>query len=276
MHIPIPTLHLFPVLDEKLIALLRSLTPDEWHRPTLARLWVVKDIAAHLLDGNMRTLSMLRDRYAGDPPGAINSYQDLVGYLNRLNADWVKAFKRISPAVITDLLESTGKEYHAYLQSLPPFEKSSFAVSWAGEEHSFNWFHIARDYTEKWHHQQQIREAVNRPGIESRELYYPVLDTFMQALPHHYRNVTAPENSVVSIKINGDAGGQWLIRFQSGRWTFLKEQVQSPDAEVVLEAPMAWKLFTKAIPPAEAEKMVRITGNAGLGKPVLSMISVMA
>jgi len=32
----IQTTHLFPVLDEKLIGLLSSLSPEEWDRPTLA------------------------------------------------------------------------------------------------------------------------------------------------------------------------------------------------------------------------------------------------
>jgi hypothetical protein len=35
-------------------------------------------------------------------------------------------------------------------------------VAWAGEAESKNWFHVARDYSEKWHHQQQIREAVSQ------------------------------------------------------------------------------------------------------------------
>jgi uncharacterized damage-inducible protein DinB len=55
--IPIPTLHLFPVLDELLIELLTSLSADDWNKPTVARLWTVKDIAAHLLDINVRTIS---------------------------------------------------------------------------------------------------------------------------------------------------------------------------------------------------------------------------
>ena len=109
--IPIPTLHLFPILDRELIALLKSLTPEEWEAPTLAPLWKVKDIAAHLLDGNMRTLSMLRDGYAGDPPGDIHAYEDLLAYLNGLNASWVAATKRLSPRVLIEWLELTGKQY---------------------------------------------------------------------------------------------------------------------------------------------------------------------
>ena len=55
-----------------------------------------------------------------------------------------------------------------------------FPVSWAGEEESANWFDTAREFTERWHHQQQIRLAVDKPGIMTREFYFPVLDCFMR------------------------------------------------------------------------------------------------
>jgi len=41
--VPIPTLHLFLPLDQKLIELLKSLSGDDWKKPTLAKLWTVKD-----------------------------------------------------------------------------------------------------------------------------------------------------------------------------------------------------------------------------------------
>ena len=49
---PIQVLPLFPVLDDKLSELLRSLSSEDWQQPTLARKWTVKDVAAHLLDGH--------------------------------------------------------------------------------------------------------------------------------------------------------------------------------------------------------------------------------
>jgi uncharacterized damage-inducible protein DinB len=91
--IPIKTLHLFPVLDKLLIELLKSLSSEEWHLPTIAKLWTVKDIASHLLDGNLRILSFSRDNYFGETPTNINSYTDLVGYLNQLNSTWTNATK---------------------------------------------------------------------------------------------------------------------------------------------------------------------------------------
>src|SRR5450432_839716 len=111
-NIPVATIHLFNVLEKKLITLLRSLTPEEWNKPTIARLWNVKDVAAHLLDGNIRTLSFLRDHYFTTPPGNIYTNEDLVGYLNGLNAGWVHAMKGVSPKALTDLLETTGQQYN--------------------------------------------------------------------------------------------------------------------------------------------------------------------
>ena len=51
-----------------------------------------------------------------------------------------------------------------------------------------NWFHLAREFTERWHHQQQIRLATERDGIMTRELYHPVLECFMRALPFAFRD----------------------------------------------------------------------------------------
>ena len=83
--------------------MLRSLAPEDWQRPTLARKWTVQDVAAYLLDGNLRTLLMLRDGHFGDVP-EDSSYDGIVACLNRLNADWVRAARRLSPAVLIDLL----------------------------------------------------------------------------------------------------------------------------------------------------------------------------
>jgi len=252
------------------------LEPGDWQRPTLATHWTVKDIVSHLLDGNLRTISIVRDRFTGDPPGTIASYKELVDYLNQLNASWVKAAKRLSPAVLIELLEITGKEFYECLNRLEPFAPSAFPVDWAGENESQNWFHIAREYTEKWHHQQQIREAVNKPGIMTREFYYPMIDTFMRALPHTFRNKEAPDGSLVKISVTGEQGGQWLLQRSPGQWKLTREIQDQPSVEITVDPVTAWQLFTKGIDQEEASKRMAFKGDVELGKPILEMVSVMA
>ena len=276
-EIPIPTLQLFPKLDELLLVFLRSLSPSDWEKQTIVPLWTIKDIAAHLLDGNLRTLSMSRDGYFGEKPDSIESYGDLVAYLNRLNADWVKAFKRVSPTVLIELLELTGAQYNTYLKTLNPYTPAIFSVAWAGEENSPNWFHIAREYTEKWHHQQQMRLAMRlEEALYAPDLYFPYLDTSMRALPHHYRNVVAEPGTVILFEVKGIPKAQWYLQRGENAWVLIKALDQSPIASVSIDGTIAWRMLTKGIAKAEAANLVEIEGDQKLGAVVLDMLAVMA
>lgn len=264
-----------PVLDDMLITMLHELSPEEWHMQTVARLWKVRDAAAHLLDGNIRTLSLLRDGY--QPPGPpVEKYDDLVGYLNMLNADWVKAMNRVSPNMLLWLLSSTGEEYCAYMKTLDPFAKAVFPVAWAGEEESRNWMHIAREYTEKFLHQQQIRDATGRGGLLNKEYYHPFLSVCMLALPYTLRNTRAADDTIIALKIPGEGGGEWYVHSQDGTWSFIAApSSEEIDAEVVIEAKDAWKLFSKSVRVGDIPESVRTSGNPALTSEVLNMVSFM-
>jgi hypothetical protein len=267
---PITVAHLFSNLDDKLVELLSSLSEEEWHAPTIAKLWNVKDIAAHLLDGNIRTLSISRDNYFGLNPGD----EELLPFLNRINAEWVTAMKRTSPQMLLWLLQTTGKPVSEHYRSLDPFSKAIFPVAWAGETESLNWMHIAREYTEKFIHQQQIRDAVNKQGIIIKELFYPFINTFMLALPYTYRDVDVKDGTTVKVSVTTDAGGDWYIARHSNKWIFT-ENVEE-HASVSMDPDTAWKLFSKGITPEQAKAFVQMSGNISLADVALNMISVMA
>lgn len=93
---PIDTLPLFDTVDTLLIEALTGLPDEAWLRPTLAGRWRVRDVAAHLLDGYLRTLSLYRDGYSLPPDGPIHSYGDIVAFLNRMNASFVGVAERFS------------------------------------------------------------------------------------------------------------------------------------------------------------------------------------
>ncbi|MEP6677129.1 MAG: maleylpyruvate isomerase family mycothiol-dependent enzyme [Ferruginibacter sp.] len=274
-NIPIPTIHLFPEINRQLIELLQSLQPEEWNLPTLAKRWTVKDIAAHMLDINVRTLSFGRDGLPVPPNENIKSYQDLVDYLNELNADWVKAMKRMSRQILLQLLEGGNRQHCEYLATLNPFDIAIFSVAWAGQETSENWFHIAREYTEKMIHQLQIREAVGKPGLMTREFFYPFIDTLLCGLPHTYRNITAVDGTVIQISIATEIGGDWFLVRSNETWTLTKTLQQIIAAKITLTPETAWKLFSKGISPHEAKQAAEISGNIALAETALTMISIM-
>lgn len=267
---------MLPELDAMLIQLLRGLQPADWTLPTVAGKWCVKDVVAHLLDGNIRILSMLRDGYEGEK-ATIHSYQSLLDFLNRLNADWVKAMKRVSPEMLVWLHTLTGPEYCRYYASLDPFGKAAFAVAWAGEQESRNWMHIAREYTEKFLHQQQIRHAMGNGELLVPTYYHPFLHIFMQALPHTYRNTKAPAGTSVKLVISGNAGGSWLVMSNGESWQFADPGTgNTPAAEVTIPQDIAWILFSKSIRADSVASRIDKQGPDHLTFPALEMISVMA
>jgi uncharacterized protein (TIGR03083 family) len=272
---PILTAHLFPKLDGMLIELLRSLAPDDWERQTVSPKWKVKDVAAHLLDTPLRGISIGRDGYVVESP-RITSAADLAAFINRLNQEGVTVYRRLIPAVLIALMEVATKllaELHA---SRDPHAMAPYGVSWAGEEQSANWFDTAREFTERWHHQQQIRLAVEKPGIMTRELYYPVLDCFLRALPFTYRGVSANPGTYVQINVSGECGGSWYLYRAEEAWQLIDKPFGEKASETTIPQEIAWRIFTKGIDRESASSQTKITGNPNLGQRVLGMLSIVA
>ncbi len=273
---PVLVSELFLPLHAELITLLRGLESSDWDRPTLCSLWSVRDIAAHLLDDDLRRLSFHRDGQRPPSAPVEPSEAGLVDCINRLNAEWVAAARRLSPRVIVDLLAVTGPQIAALFASLDPFGPALFSVSWAGEDQSQNWFDIGRDYTERWLHQQQIRVAVGAPGLLGRRWLFPVLDLFVRSLPHTYRAIGRDDGTAVVVEITGDAGGRWTLVRTSNRWQLFGGALATRAATVSMSTDTAWRLFSKALKTDADRARVTISGDHALGAGVLGALGVIA
>ena len=270
----IRTEHLFRQLDGLLLDLLQSLSRDEWSRPTIVPRWNVHHVAVHLLDTALRRLSLCRDGWAPVPP-SIHSEQDLVDLINRLNAEGVATLGRLSPELVVTLTATVTPQLAAYLEMLDPMAPASFAVSWAGETESQNWFDVAREFTERWHHQQQVRLATNRPGILTPQLYAPVLETFMRVLPHTYRHVDASDGTVCEFIVPGECGGSWSLSRRHNVW----QLTDGHDAgrvvcTCIIPPDVAWRLFTKGVSRDEAAARIERRGDQRLGAVVLGALAI--
>ncbi len=271
---PVITVDLFPDLLEELLALLGSLSMDDWKRSTVCAGWSVRDIALHLLGGEVGILSRKRDQFSF-VEAEITSWDDLVQLINNLNDMWVKATRRISPTLLIDLLKLTGKQTCEYFKSLDPFAMGD-PVDWAGSETAPVWLDLAREFTERWHHQQQIRDATGKPGAKEPRFFAPVLDTFVRALPHTYREVEAKDETLLALTITGHSGGRWFLLRRDAKWNLLIDVDLEPAAEVIIDQETAWRLFTKGVSREEVTKKAAITGDVKLASKALDMISVIA
>lgn len=272
----IDVLSVFPTLNKELIHLLKSLKPSDWDKKTVCPEWTIRDIAIHLLDTNLRRLSIGRDGHSYLKNRQFGTYEELIGFLNQLNADWVLAMQRVSPNILIEMIDKYQDELLIYFDELDPFDMAIFPVRWAGKEHSENWFDIAREYTERWLHQQQIRFALNDQKLLERDFYSPYLKTAIQALPYAYLKVKAPIGAIVKVEIVGPAGDCWVIQREKNNWNFIDNNVENPDALVYIDQQIAWLMFSKGINVLEAQQYYQLHGDTELGSYALKMISVMA
>ncbi|MEO8055097.1 MAG: maleylpyruvate isomerase N-terminal domain-containing protein [Acidobacteriota bacterium] len=267
---------LFAPLSDAFVALLRSLGPADWERPTVSARWNVREIAAHVLDGQLRRLSFQRDAWLVPPPERpIAGRADLVAFLDGLNASWVSAARRLSPRVLTDLLERAGREVGDMASGLDPCAPALFAVAWAGEAESLVWFDLARDLTEHWHHQQQIRLAVGAPLLLEPRFSVPVLDTFARALPHAYRETVAPGGAAVAIAVTPPVARAWALVRAGGAWTLEEGEPPAPAARIAVDGESAWRILTGGLDPAEGRKRAAVEGDERLAAPFFTAVAIM-
>ncbi len=273
--VPTDTRALFRPVSSSLVTLLRRLPSEQWERPTVAGTWVVRDIVAHLLDTALRRLSFHRDGMTPPaPPRAIASKRDFVGFINTLNAQWVTSATRLSPRVLTDLFERASAETADWFESLPLDAPALFPVSWAGQDTSAGWFDIGREFTELWHHQQQIRMAVGADALADPRYLGAVIDVAVRGLPHAFGDVSTTPGTTVAIDISGPSGGHWTLSREEQRWTLWRGMPTAATAHIRLDDHTAWKLLFNALPEADAARAVHIEGRTDLGRALLRARSV--
>ena len=205
---------LVPQLRLQLLALLRDLSAEEWSLPTACPGWSVHDVAIHLLGVDLGNLAARRDRWVP----ALAAAEDANAWLNDYNGQWVVAARRLSPELVLELLASVGAEFDRYLTGLDLHDTGE-PVGWAtGSESAPVWLDVAREYMERFVHQQQIRDAAGRGPLPS-ELLAPVLVTAAHALPVALQAHRRPTGTVVRFVATGPGGGTWDVVSRDGRWS---------------------------------------------------------
>jgi len=274
---PIMVIDLFPAERRQLLMLFSELEAEEWEKPTMCPGWSVKDIGLHLLGDDLGYLSRARDQFSNPffRKKDMHEWKSLVHNINEANDLWVKATARLSSQLLADLLAWTGDQFHAYVQSLDPMATGS-VVSWAGPDPAPVWLDTAREYTERWVHQQQIRDAVKKPGLKEKRFFHPVLDTFVRALPHTYQDIAVAQTTMLKFVVTGEAGDVWYLVGEANRWSLFQEVELQPVTVVTMDQETCWRLFTKGMNKEQARARAAIEGEQTLGEKLLETVAIIA
>jgi hypothetical protein len=250
---PVDVRPLFAPLGHELVALLRSLDAVGWQRMATSR-WTVRDVASHLLDGAVRRLSIQRDGHLVPFEGT-----DLAAFLHELNATWTRAAERLSPRVLTDLHESA--------------DRSTFPVAWAGVDGDTMWLDLGREYTERWHHQEQIRRAVGAPALDGAQWTDAALAVAVRALPRAWAPLDAPPGAHVAVRVGPHA---WSLRREEAGWALYEGDAADADAVIACDVMTTLHVWHKLLTPEQAAPHVRVSGDARLAAPFTDVVALMA
>jgi uncharacterized protein (TIGR03083 family) len=150
------------------LALLESLSAEQWAMSTECPSYSVKGVATHILGDDLSLLSRQRDAdvpglflIAAEMPGA-----DLRTLLDTFNDRWVATAAFLSTEMVVDLLQHSGDLTADFYESVDleaPCEPVGFFGS-TGEPSPY-WQAIAREFVERWVHHSQVRRAVGLPSL---------------------------------------------------------------------------------------------------------------
>jgi uncharacterized protein (TIGR03083 family) len=269
---PILVLDLFPAEREALLALLEALAPDDWRRRTIAGDWTVKDIAAHLVADDLGRVSSQRD---GHLEHEVPADEPLKAYIDRRNAEWVSAMRRLSPRVVRSLLWFSGQETQQLFTTIDPFAMG-WSVGWVGPDPAPNWLDMAREFTERWHHQQQIREAVGAPLLNDPTFLRPVLATFAFALVPVFRDLDTPFGTTVQLTVDGSSGGHWTVTRDAAGWALRVGRTDAPNASVSMDEDTAWRMYVRALSQTDVRDRSTLEGDVRLAVRILDAFALVS
>lgn len=267
----------YPRLLQKIVNTLHDLPEEKWENRTVLPNWHIKDITAHIASGALRKLTSIYSGIETNNSRQIE-FRMLVQQINERNENWVSLLRSLHSKLLVSIIDNY---YCLLIQEfikMDPKANAKHAVAWAGDTKSENWFDIAREYTELWHHSMQIADSLDEISFLDDIYFTPFIETCFLALPFHYRNVKE-ENFKLLIEIDGMDPGKYSFIKQNSKYTIEKmvdpEDTLPHDSNVQVTKNIIWKILTGAATTEEKEYGLRIDGNMALGTHLKELVCIM-
>lgn len=260
-------------IDDQLLEILKNVPKDDWNKKTNYPNWKVRDIFSHIIDTSIRKLSNQRDHYFDtNKKVEVKSYNDLVQFIEKLADDWADSTRRISPQVLISIFSSIKNELHIFMKNQNHFDDALFSVAWAGETTSKVWFDNAREYSEHWIHQQQIRESINYKSLDEEKYLRPILEIFLRAIPVAYNK--RKEKIKLVVNVSGSFIDSYYFEIDNDQSKIFKGNNGLYESKVEVDCLDLCKMLSRIIEPQNIK--YEISGNIEKGKIVREAIAIMA
>jgi uncharacterized protein (TIGR03083 family) len=253
---------------DSLLALADELGPDDWGRPTACPGWTVKDTYSHVVG----TESMLagRDNPDVDVSGAAHVRNDI----GRFNEVWVEHYRSRPAAEVVADLRAILAERRAALDGMDQAAFDAEGFTPAGPD-SYGRFMRIR-VMDCWVHEQDVREAVGRPGHLDGLAPQAALAESVRAMGYVVgKKAGAPAGSSVRLELTGPLSGRIDVEV-GDRARVVEDLTGEPTATVTLPGDRFMRLAGgRVADPATFRDGVDIRGDTTLGDAVVTNLAYM-
>ncbi len=255
------------VVDENL-ALLRSLDPEDWTKPTDLPGWNVRYVAAHL--------AHLESVLAGNPQVAVDvpEADHIKGSMNVFTESGPLARAGWSTdEIIGEIEASAGKRRQDLLAMMPvdptaPGDGFAALIGWDMGTL------LSNRAIDQWMHQQDIRRAVGRPGGLDGPGGEHALRTFSRSLPFVVgKRIGAPAGTTVVLDVTGEHRATVAVRMgEDGRAALLDAPPADPTAHLTMD--FETFIILSGGRRAPEQLTADVVGDGDLGNAVLANLGV--
>jgi uncharacterized protein (TIGR03083 family) len=246
-----------------LSALLGSLSDEQWAQPTSLPGWDVKAIVAHMIGTEAMMLGETAPDVEIDRDAATHVRNDIGAF----NEVWVQALADEPPeAVLTRFDDYTGRRLVA-LREMPQAEWDAESFTPAGRD-TYGRFMQIRVF-DCWFHEQDIREAVGRPGHVAGQAVAVTLDEVATALGFVVgKRAGVPQGCSVTFELTGSSGRS--IHVEVGERARVAERLEGP-ASVTITMPVLTftRLCGGRVPVESVRHEISVGGDAELAEKIL-------
>ena len=242
-----------------------ELTSEDWTKPTQCPGWSVFDVAAHL--------AAIEAELAGQsaPPPL---HRDAGPSSSRYTQAGVDVRQGRTPGEVVEEFRAAVVRRAANLTADPPGDPAGPPpISPAGR--GWDWETLLRNRViDLWVHEQDIREATDRPGDLDTPGAQVTLASFSMALPYIVaKKAAAPIGSIVFFDVSGPFGFTRSVTVDAnGRGVVIDAWAGRPTVSLAAETATFARLCAGRIPATDAA--VSVGGDPNLGARLLKSMSV--
>lgn len=258
-------------LDEEfdaIVELAAGLDPADWERPTACPGWTVQDNLAHVIGIE----AMLLGR--PQPEVELGDLSHLRNDLARSNEVWVEGYRHRPPSAVLDDLRGIIDERRAALAAMSPADFDADAMTPAGPGTVGRFMRIR--IMDVWFHEQDVREAVGRPGHLIGRAPEQSLAEVAHVLGYIVgKRVAPPAGTTVRIVLTGDLAATIDIRV-TDRARLVEHLEGSPTAEITLPGDRFMRIAGGRLSDSDDSRMgVSFAGDTTLCGEIITNLPFM-